>query len=140
MRRNIHDNSYLQNAWNKYGEKTFRFEVLEYLDDLDELHLAEQFWMDVYREEDRKLYNIGECAYNALRGRKRGSPSEETRQRMSVNGRGENSGVNKLTENQVLWVRALVKEGMLQKDVGSLLNVSESTISAIIRRERWVWL
>jgi group I intron endonuclease len=29
LRRNKHDNSYLQNAWNKYGEENFEFVILE---------------------------------------------------------------------------------------------------------------
>lgn len=66
--------------------------------------------------------------------------SKEARQRMSENGRGESSGVNKLTKNQVLWVRALAKEGMLQKNIGKLLGVSESAISMIVHRKQWGWL
>jgi group I intron endonuclease len=32
LRRNKHDNKHLQNAWNKYGEEAFTFEVLYYCD------------------------------------------------------------------------------------------------------------
>ena len=28
LRHNIHDNSYLQNAWNKYAEKSFIFSIV----------------------------------------------------------------------------------------------------------------
>lgn len=80
LRRDCHDNPHLQHAWNKYGEDAFEFGVLEYLDNPEELHLAEQFWMDVYREEGRELYNFGLAARNPMLGR---TASEETRRRMS---------------------------------------------------------
>lgn len=30
LRHNRHDNSYLQKAWNKYGEDNFEFSIIEY--------------------------------------------------------------------------------------------------------------
>lgn len=79
LRRGVHSNPHLQRAWNKYGEDTFEFGVLEYLDDPEELHLAEQFWMDVYQEEGKKLYNFGLAARSARLGRPH---SEETKRRI----------------------------------------------------------
>lgn len=61
LNRNVHFNSYLQNAWNKHGEKDFVFYVLEYCDiqDLD----------------DRENYHINQlntmnrdCGYNLKSG------------------------------------------------------------------------
>jgi len=80
LRRGVHSNPHLQSAWNKYGETTFEFGVLEYLANLDQLHLAEQFWMDVYREEGRKLYNCGLVARSPRLGRKH---TDEARRNMS---------------------------------------------------------
>ena len=81
LQRNVHGNSHLQHSWNKYGESAFEFGILEYLDNLDELVKAEQFWMDVYREEGKELYNFGLAADNPMRGRKH---TEETKHKMSV--------------------------------------------------------
>lgn len=80
LRGGYHDNLHLQAAWNKYGEATFEFGILEYLDNPEELHLAEQFWMDVYREEGSELYNFGLAARNPMLGRKH---TEETRRKLS---------------------------------------------------------
>ena len=85
LRRDIHDNPHLQHAWNKYGENAFEYGVLEYLGNSEELHLAEQFWMDIYRLEGRKLYNCGLVARSPRLGRKH---SEETKQKMSATGKG----------------------------------------------------
>ena len=137
LKRNAHENPHLQRSWNKYGESVFEFGILEHIDNLEKLHLAEQVWVGIYEEDGMELYNIATPGKAPWLGQLR---SEETKQRMSANGRGDRSGVNKLTANQVLWIRALVKEGMLQKYVGKLLGVSEPTISAIIHRKRWTWL
>lgn len=32
LRNNKHDNRHLQNAWNLYGEKIFKFEILKFCD------------------------------------------------------------------------------------------------------------
>lgn len=80
LRCGEHTNQHLQCAWSKYGEKSFKFEILEYLDSQEELHLAEQFWVDIYREEGRVLYNYGLVAKSHMLGRKH---SKESRRKMS---------------------------------------------------------
>ena len=46
LRHNYHENSYLQNSWNKYGEDNFKFEILEYCDILKQFEL-EQYYLDI---------------------------------------------------------------------------------------------
>ena len=47
LRRNVHDNDYLQNAWNKYGEENFEFSIVEICEnDVDVLNSREQFYID----------------------------------------------------------------------------------------------
>lgn len=43
LRHNYHENSYLQNAWNKYGEETFNFIVIEELLDDIEIKTREKY-------------------------------------------------------------------------------------------------
>jgi GIY-YIG catalytic domain len=54
LRRGKHRNSALQNAWNKYGEDSFEFIVVE-LVDKGLLLAAEQAWMDKTRCTDRAI-------------------------------------------------------------------------------------
>jgi len=82
---NSHNNSHLQSAWNKYGKGFFEFEVLEYLMDKDQLHLAEQFWMDVYRLEGKELYNYGPAAHHGMLGMKH---TDKSRRKMSKSQKG----------------------------------------------------
>ncbi len=41
LRRGVHHNAHLQYAWDKYGEASFEFSVLEYADKLDAVHMRE---------------------------------------------------------------------------------------------------
>jgi group I intron endonuclease len=56
-----HRNRYLQSAWDKYGEQSFEFEILEYVDVSHLLHV-EQEWIDSTGCTDKtigfNLYNI----------------------------------------------------------------------------------
>ena len=45
--RNIHHNNHLQNAWNKYGEQNFIFEVVEECE-IEKLFETEQKYIDNY--------------------------------------------------------------------------------------------
>lgn len=41
LRKNKHHNRYLQSAWNKYGEQSFKFEIIKEYNTLEELNQAE---------------------------------------------------------------------------------------------------
>jgi group I intron endonuclease len=47
LRNNRHSNRHLQNAWNKYGEISFVFSVVE-LCEITDLIPREQFWIDAF--------------------------------------------------------------------------------------------
>jgi group I intron endonuclease len=72
-----HRNRRLQNAWNKYGETEFKFEVIELV--LASFILErEQFWMDKLRASDRhKGFNLHPTAGSAYGFRR----SEESKQK-----------------------------------------------------------
>lgn len=54
-----HDNPHLQNAWNKYGQDAFEFEVIETVDDVSLLNELEIAYINQYREKD-ECYNISD--------------------------------------------------------------------------------
>jgi group I intron endonuclease len=96
LRSNKHKNRHLQNAWNKYSEQNFIFEIIEYCDPND-LIIREQWYLDNWNPE----YNISQIAGNTLGlacseetklkislaniGK---IPNKETRQKLSVAGKG----------------------------------------------------
>ncbi len=64
LRRNIHSNHHLQNAWNKYGEENFDFQY-RLLCSVERLREYEQAFLDNARCE----YNIARCATATMLGR-----------------------------------------------------------------------
>ena len=58
LRNNKHYNSYLQKAWNKYGEDDFNFYPLEYCD-IDILDDKEKYYIEQFNTADNKYgYNL----------------------------------------------------------------------------------
>lgn len=84
LANDIHVNSHLQNAYNKYGDTSLEFEIIEYIeidDNIKETLLErEQFWIDTINPE----YNILPIAGSTL-GFKH---SEETKQKLSNSTKG----------------------------------------------------
>jgi group I intron endonuclease len=64
LNRNKHKNDYLQNVWNKYGEKSFEFIVVEYTD-VNLVKIIEQKYLDIAEKEQDKSYNLN---FNSLGG------------------------------------------------------------------------
>lgn len=66
LRKGKHANSYFQNAWNKYEEINFVFELLE-ICDKQFLIEREQYYLDLYKPYLRdKGYNILEIAHSSI--------------------------------------------------------------------------
>src|SRR6266581_8950197 len=65
LRRNTHENPKLQNAWNKYGEPTFTFEVLEMVLPMS-LTAREQYWFEKLKPFDKKGFNLDRGAGSSL--------------------------------------------------------------------------
>lgn len=62
LRRDKHQNIFLQRAWNKHGEASFEFSVLEFVDESNLLH-AEQAWINRTGCADRNIgFNISRVA------------------------------------------------------------------------------
>jgi plasmid stability protein len=86
FRNNKHPNKHLQNAFNKYGEENFVFEIVLICEkDKETLTYYEQSIEDFYKKQDLS-YNIRECVDSNL-GLKL---SEETKQKLSEALSGEN--------------------------------------------------
>jgi len=79
LKKGTHHSTYLQRAWNKYGEENFYFGVLEPVENKEDLVAREQFWLDTLKPE----YNISPTAGSSLGARQ----SEETIQKKT----GENN-------------------------------------------------
>lgn len=66
LRAGTHDCTYLQRAWNKYGEDCFKFEIIEQLGSREELYPAEQRWLDEHFGQ-AYCYNVAAHADSPMR-------------------------------------------------------------------------
>lgn len=69
LRQNKHHSRHLQRAWNKYGEESFVFEILETIEDFtkETLLIREQHYLDLYKSYDVNLgYNICKISGSSL--------------------------------------------------------------------------
>jgi len=91
LRKGTHRNGHLQNAWNKYGESSFAFRILQETPRETKL-VAEQALLDKAFAENVPVYNISRTADAPLLGR---HLSNETKQKISEKNTGK-----KRTEEQ----------------------------------------
>ena len=99
LRNGNHHSIKLQRAYNKYGESSFAFEILEYVEDRNQLIEREQYYIDTLHAVNEG-YNINKIAGSRLGMRhseatkalfkeQRKYISEETRQKLSRAGKGK---------------------------------------------------
>jgi len=126
LKRNAHHSNHLQNAWNKYGEENFVFEILEKVKDKNNLLEEEQKYIDFLFPK----YNVYTTA-----GSSRGYLwTKEQKKKIS----GENNSGSKLIRGQINEIRELYKSGeCTQKQLAEKFGVERETVGKIIRNERW---
>lgn len=114
LRNKRHHSQHLQRAWDKYGEKSFIFMILEELDE-DKLIYKEQEYLDRIMPWNEQIgYNMSKKASgNALYG--------------------EKASRSKLTNQEVEEIKIkVIKNNINPKDLSSVYNVSTDTIRRII--------
>ena len=79
LRKNKHSNVHLQNSWNKYGEQSFKFKVIEEVSS-EKLELVEQQYLDKIKLTPDRYYNLATSVDNPRKGV---VLSEETKRKIS---------------------------------------------------------
>lgn len=95
LNRKDHDNSYLQNAWNKYGEENFKWYIIKEFPK-NKLIEKEIFYIKKLKSKFPKGYNLTDGGDGS------NNPSEETRKKMSIARLGKSlseESKRKLSEN-----------------------------------------
>jgi group I intron endonuclease len=114
LRRDKHNNSYLQRAWNKYSEENFVFEIIEKCD-ISDLHFKEHYWVNELNCLDRSIgYNLKPTDPNG-----KSVHSEETKEKLR--------GINKGKKPSELCIQKL-KERTLSPEHKELLQRSREHI------------
>lgn len=108
LNKGNHNNPHLQNAWNKYGEESFSFEILEYCE-RENLIEREDWWIDLLGTIDRERgYNTKKASGIDM--------SDETKERISIGGMGRipwNKGRVGVYSNETLNKMSNAKIGAL---------------------------
>jgi group I intron endonuclease len=150
LRIGDHTNSFLQHAWNKYGEQAFEFRLIEPIDDVARLIEREQYWMDYYKSYERdKGFNIckqagsqlgrkaSEATKNLWRKQRKGKRhSKETRERMSAAMKGNKNarntkGARRFTDEEIAVFLQRHAAGEKLKDLALEYNVHRISLSRI---------
>ena len=86
LRNSKHHSIHLQRAWNKYGERNFKFNVLKILENKEELLKIEQIYLDTLKSWDTSIgYNIAKYVDAPMRNRKH---TKETKEKIGKLSRG----------------------------------------------------
>lgn len=81
LKRNCHDNFYLQSAFNKYGKENFKWKILKYCKEKD-LVKWEQCFMNYYNTTNPN------CGYNLALRADSSRLSEETKRKIGIANKG----------------------------------------------------
>jgi group I intron endonuclease len=130
LKHNKHPNKYLQNCWNKYGEKNFKFEIIETINDTNQLLLKEKCWLDNTNCCNGKIgFNIATNPFALMAGRKH---SLKTRQIMSLTRKSEkflqNMTKQNIIKNILTNLRVLVKENKSLYEISKTIKISDPTL------------
>lgn len=126
LRHNKHQNAHLQSAWNKYGENSFRWFILELCDSI-KLAEKEQYCIDLFGAE----YNITRIIERNILSRESRIKQGETRRRLHQEGKLE-WNFNPVT----LYVydldgKLLFSNPLGLKDTARRLGISPSSICRV---------
>lgn len=151
-----HSNSHLQRAWDKYGPSSFSFGIIENVDDKRNLKEREQYWFDTTNCYDSQIgFNICKIAENSLGYKhtqeckdrmsilKKGKKlSLEHRAKISINGRGRNSGSLSVCASITEATAYSIKEALLDRKesyakIATKFNTTEGVVVGIAVGKTW---
>ncbi len=110
LKGNYHDNKYLQQSWDKHGEDSFEFHILEEVDCYDKSYKLEKEYAYTFGYGDRNLcFNIGSPGEtNGFVGKRH---TEKAKQKMSEAKQGEkNHNFGKKGEKSPMFGRKHTEE------------------------------
>lgn len=122
LKRNKHCNYHLQNAYNKYGEKFFQFDIIYEAKDDEDLNVLETYYIKHYNSFNPKY------GYNMTTGGEGSIRSKETKDKISINHRGK---LSNLTNDDVRHIKMLMYCLMDRKEISKIFNVSEKVLTQI---------
>lgn len=109
LNKNIHDNNYLQNSFNKFGEESFNFEVIEVCP-FEELIVKENYYINKYKSNEPEFgYNL--ATVNDFR---RNTYNEEVKVKLSKYNLDKNNNFNKFSLINIETNEELIFESLVE--------------------------
>ena len=148
LRKNKHHSPILQNAWNKHGQDSFVFNVIENIS-FESLQEVEQ----KYINEKNPFYNIGKIVGAAMKGRKHSKESidkikiagtgrivtEECKKLLREKFSADRSPSAKLSWEEVNNIRNLRKlEEISTLVLAKKFNINRKVIEGILKNTIWI--
>lgn len=130
LKHNKHHNKHLQLSFNKYGEESFVFEILEKCDPIYSLS-QEQYWMNMLCSLNKKYgYNICPVAGNT----KGVKPSKETREKIRKSQTGISKAKNLKSFSRITKVKQLdynlniIRDNITIREISEELKINQESI------------
>ena len=124
LRHNKHQNLHLQNAWNKYGEHSFLFNILEYCN-IDELDDIERYYINIWNLTNSQYgYNV-ESGGNLNK-----TLSEKTRKKISESKKGKTHSLEtrkKMSENNARYWEGKKRSKRTKKKISESMSEVHNT-------------
>ena len=117
LRNNNHENKHLQNSWNTYGEDNFKFEVIDYGENYNEL---EKYYIKEHKSDNN------EFGFNIMSGGD-----------LPPVHKGEKHNMAKLTWDDVHEIKRLLKENTPKRTIIERFHLNPSTINRINNGQLW---
>lgn len=152
LNNNKHHAPHLQHAWNKYGEKSFSFEIIEKFDTNANIIDREQFWMNHHKSYDpeygfnsnpraegnhvRRWTEAQRIKYSNSR---KGKPATSAQLVALLANRkiGSESNLSFIDETKVILIVNSINEGLVPKEVAKLYGVGINCVKTIYLRKTW---
>lgn len=133
LKKKVHHNARLQNAWNKYGELSFEFKKVHICDEMDILNDLERYYI--------KKYDTFNNGYNMTLGGDylNGEMTEETRLKIVKSVRDAILKKSDFTEDQIIQVKELLasQKALTVKKIAEITGIGEKTIYNIKTLRSW---
>lgn len=124
LNKGKHYNCHLQNAWNKYGEDTFDFRVIEECEE-GQLVEREGHWIEHYKSWDRQFgYNLNRYVEG------RAVPSEETKLKRAIAHWKHEIPYEEAREKTI----ELFKNGVSKNGIANQLGIDRMTVYSFLEK------
>ena len=124
LNRGINHNPHFQNAWDKYGEKNFKFEIIHTLKKYDEKEISdlEIYYISKYNSTNQ------DYGYNFQCGGQGGKCSERQKEEIRRNSKFKNAS---LTKEQVIQIKLALYCLMDKHEIAKIFDVDIGVIKSI---------